>query len=295
MRTALRILLCLLIGWVAGSPARSTAATIANVSIQKNAGNTADFFDDVGDEASAAQSTAVVTGSTTTSFDARYAAVVSADRGAGSNSGTTSQSFTGDFTITLQLTEAASTAWSFTLDVMRIGAQTIISDGTGNASVALGALTGSETGAGSITSGSMSLAALATLSNASAESTSPNSPFNQSTSAVISGIGTGAAQSVILNFVFSASAASVDPSGGDFQGDEAALRMGLDSALSFFTADDYPGVGLRNLGTDGIYVLFQLDESPEPGTALLLGLGLAGIGIHRRARQVAKAITRESR
>jgi hypothetical protein len=61
--------------------------------------------------------------------------------------------------------------------------------------------------------------------------------------------------------------------------------MGLDSALGGFTADDYPGVGLRNLDTDGIWVLFQLDEAPEPGTGLMLGLGLLGLGLRRRARR----------
>ena len=201
----------LLLGVFAGSPAPSGAATIASITIVKNAGNTADFFDDVGAEASAVQSTAAVTASTSTTFDARYAAVVSADRGGSGGPGTTTRNFTGDFTITLELTEAASTAWSFTLDVLRMGAQTIVSDGSGNASVSQGALTGSETGAGSISSGSLSLAALATLSNASAQTTSPNAPFNQSTTAVISGIGTGAAQTVILNFIFNASASSVDP------------------------------------------------------------------------------------
>ena len=286
MRPLVRILLGLLLGILAGPPAPSGAATISGITIAKNAGNTADFFDDVGGQASAAQSTAAVTASTSTSFDARYAAVVSADRGGSGGSGTTTQNFTGDFTITLQLTETASTAWSFTLDVLRIGAQTILSDGSGNASVALGALTGSETGAGSISSGSMSLAALTTLSNAGAPATSPNTPFDQSSTAVISGIGTGTAQTVILNFVFNASAASVDPAGGQVQGDEAALRMGLDSALSYFTADDYPGVGLRTLVTDGIYVFFRLDEAPEPGTAVLLGLGLAGLAMHRRGRAV---------
>jgi len=268
------------------APLPALAATIASVTIVKNAGNTANFFDDIGNIASAVQSTATVTASTSTTFDTRYAAVVSADRGGSGGSGTTTQNFAGNFTITLQLTETASTAWSFTLDVLRVGAQTIVSDGSGNASVAMGALTGTETGAGSITSGSMSLAALTTLSNAGVGGTpSANTPFSQTANAIISGIGTGFAQAVTLNFTFSASATTVDPAGGSVQGDEAALRMGLDSALSQFTADNYPGVGLRNLVTDGIYVLFRLEDAPEPGTAVLLGLGLAALGIQRRAHR----------
>jgi hypothetical protein len=183
------------------------------------------------------------------------------------------------------VTALASNSWFLTLDVLRIGAQTIISDGTGNASIAMGALTGSETGAGSITSGSMSLGALTTLANASSQGTSPDTSFNQAGLAVITGIGTGAAQTVILNFVFNASTSSIDPSGGSNQGDEAAIRMGIDSALTQYTADNYPGAGLRNINTDGIWVLFQLDEAPEPGTGVLLGLGLLGLGIRRRARR----------
>jgi hypothetical protein len=286
MRRQSRKCLWLLMTALLLAPLPALAATIASVTIVKNAGNTADFFDDIGNIASAVQSTATVTASTSTTFDTRYAAVVSADRGGSGGSGTTTQNFTGNFTITLQLTETASTAWSFTLDVLRIGAQTIVSDGSGNGSVALGALAGSETGAGSISSGSMSLAALTTLSNAATAGTpSVDAPFSQSSTAIISGIGTGAAQTVILNFIFNASATTVDPNGGAVQGDEAALRMGLDSALTSFTADDYPGLGLRNLVTDGIYVFFQLEEAPEPGTAVLLGLGLIALGIHRRPRR----------
>jgi hypothetical protein len=272
-----------LFGCVVCRPLAAEAVTIANLGIAKNAGNSADFFDDIGDQASAAQSTVGVVSSSSSAFNTRYAAVVSADRGGGGPSGTTTQNFTGNFSITFELTANAGWDWSFTLDVLRIGARTIISDGTGNASVALGALTGTETGAGSVTSGSLSLGGFTTLSNASNQGSSPNSAFNQATSAVISGIGTGSAQIVTLNFLFTASASSVDPPGGSIQGDEAALRMGLDSALSYFAADDYPGVGLRNLSTDGIFVMLSgLVEAPEPGTALLFGLGLAGLALHRR-------------
>jgi hypothetical protein len=282
MPSAVRIVLLVLLVASVATPA--TAATISNISITKNGGNTADFFDNDGCIASAAQSTVSTSAVTSDSFTARYAGVVSADRGGctgGGSSGTITQSFTGDFTITFDVTATAGNIWYLTLDVLRIGAQTLVSDGTGNASVAFGALTGSETGAGSVTSGSLSLAALTTLSSSSSQ----NDPFNQAGAAVIQGVATGGLETVTLNFTFTASASSVDPPGGSNQGDEAALRFGMDSALDQFTADDYPGVGLRNLDTDGIWVLFSLEEAPEPGTALLLGLGLFGLGLRGRARR----------
>jgi hypothetical protein len=265
------------------APLPGLAATISSVTIVKNAGNSADFFDDVGDVASAVQSTAVVSSSSASAFATRYAAVVSADRGGNPGpAGTLTQNFTGNFTITFNVTETAGVAWGITLDVLRIGAQTIISDGTGNASVALSALTGGETGAGSITSGSLGLAVVTTLSNASAEATSPNTPFSQTTNAILSGLGTGFAQAVILNFTFTASATTVDPAGGTLQGDEAALRMGLNSALSSFTADDYPGVGARLIAGDGIFINAGFVVAPEPGTATLMGLGLGVLAFLRR-------------
>jgi hypothetical protein len=281
MRPAVRILCGLLFGLLAGAPSGATAATISGISMVKNAGNSADFLDDAGCTASTTLSTVGTSAVTPDSFTARYAAVVSADRGGCGSSGTTTQSFTGNFTITFSVTALASNTWWLTLDVLRIGAQTIVSDGSGNANVAMGALTGSETGAGSVTSGSLNLAALTTLSSSSSQ----NTAFNQAGNAIITGIGTGAAQTVTLNFVFNASSSSVDPAGGSNQGDEAALRMGIDGAMTQFTADDYPGAGLRNINTDGIWVLFNLDEAPEPGTGVLLGLGLLGLGIQRRARR----------
>jgi hypothetical protein len=279
MGSAIRFVFAVLLAALTAAPA--TAATISNISITKNGGNTADLFDDLGCEASAALSTVATSAVTSDSFTARYAGNVSSDRGGCSGGGTYTQNFSGNFTITFSVQATAGNIWYLTLALQRIGARTIVSDGSGNASVAFGALNGSETGAGSVTSGSLSLAALATLSSSSSQ----NNPFNQSGAAVIQGVATGGLETVTLNFTFTASASSVDPAGGTSQGDEAALRLGIDSALAQFTADDYPGVGTRNINTDGIWVLFQLDEAPEPGTALMLGLGLFGLGFRSRARR----------
>ncbi len=286
MRRLSQHFLGLLLAALLLAPAAGLAATISSVTIVKNAGNSADFFDDVGDVASAVQSTAVVSSSSASAFATRYAAVVSADRGGNPGpAGTTVQNFTGNFTITFNVTETAGVGWGITLDVLRVGAQTIVSDGSGNAAVAISALTGGETGAGSITSGSLGLAAITTLNNAATGGTpSANTPFNQTTTAILSGVGTGFAQAVILNFTFTASATTVDPTGGTLQGDEAALRMGLNSALSSFTADDYPGVGGRLIAGDGIFINAGFVAAPEPGTATLMGLGLGALAYLRRRR-----------
>jgi hypothetical protein len=163
-------------------------------------------------------------------------------------------------------------AWVLSVDVVRSGALTIESDGSGNASVTLDALSVTHTGAGSL-AGSLDLAALGTLSNAGAPGTSPDQAFSQSASALVTGFGTGAAQLVTLMFTFTASANTLDAPGGQVQGDEAALRMGMDSALASFLADDYPGAAA--LANDGISVTASV---PEPGAEALLALALIGLG-----------------
>ena len=250
--------------------APASAVTISNLTVS-NASTS--VFDDSGPVGSVAQSSASVSASGASGFALQYGAVVGADTG-GAGGGTFTQSFTGSFNISFEVTEAAGWSWVVSVDVVRSGALTIVSDGSGTADVTLDALSVTHAGAGALV-GSLDLAAVGTLSNAAAAGTSPDQAFLQSASAVITGFGTGAAQLVTLSFFFTASATTVDRPGGQTQGDEAALRLGMDSALASFAADDYPGPGARSLASDGISVTATV---PEPGAEILLALGLIGLG-----------------
>jgi hypothetical protein len=247
------------------------ATTISGLSV----GNTStNVFNNAGPPArTVGQSSTSVLASGAAGFDMRYAAVVGADAGNGA-SGTYTQNFTGTFTITFQVTQTAGWNWTVNVDVLRNGAQTLFSDGTGNGRVTLNALTVTHSGAG-VLGASLDLAAVGTLNNAGVGGTPDmNQGFSQSSSAAITGVGTGAAQSLTLTFSFTASAISVDPAGGSQQGDEAALRMGLTSGLDFFDADNYPGQGARTMANDGIFVSAAV---PEPAAEALLALGLIGL------------------
>lgn len=264
-RTPLRAGLWLVAAWLLlATPAG--AATISLLSISNGSTN---VFDDVGGVGSVAQSSTSTLIDGALGFQMRYAAVVGADTG-GSGAASYTQNFTGTFTITFQVTEGLGVAWTASVDVLRNGARTIISDGIGSGRVTLNALTVTHSGAGTLVGG-LGLAALGTLSNAANEASSPNQGFSQSSSATITGVGTGGAQVMSLVFTFTGSARTVEAGG---QGDEAALRMGMDSALSSFSADNYPGAGGRTLANDGIFVSAAV---PEPAAEALLAVGLIGL------------------
>jgi len=87
----------------------------------------------------------------------------------------------------------------------------------------------------------------------------------------------------VLTFTSSFTATSPQAFNG---GDEHAFRLGLSGAtggvLSGASADDYAGVGGRNGLSDGHFV--NLVVSPEPGTLVLIGAGLAMLGWSGRRR-----------
>jgi hypothetical protein len=260
-----------------GAPA--VATTLSGLTIGNSSTN---VFNNAGPPArSVGQSNTSVLASGASGFDMRYAAVVGSDAGNGA-SGTYTQAFTGSFTITFAVTQVAGWNWIVNVDVVRNGAMTILSDGTGNGRVTLNGLNVVHSGAG-VLGASLGLGAVGTLNNAAMPGTpDANQAFSQNSAAAITGVGTGGAQVVTLVFTFTASAVSVDPAGGSQAGDEAALRMGVDSTLAFFDADAYPGAGGRTLANDGIFVSAAV---PEPAAEALLAAGLIGLAWFDHSRR----------
>jgi hypothetical protein len=124
--------------------------------------------------------TASVVSGSALAFQTRYALTVDADVG---NSATIVESHTGAYSITFNVTQTAGAAWQLFVNTSRVGALTLVDDGNGSASAALGAVTGTKTGAGTLT-GSLDVVAVTTLTGAAGGDT----PFNQASSAVISGV-----------------------------------------------------------------------------------------------------------
>jgi hypothetical protein len=271
LRLAGRIALAT-IGLACAAPA--SALTLSNLTVTN--GSTS-AFDDDGPIGSVAESNASVGASGAGGFDLRYGAVLGADTG-GAGGDSFTQDFVGAFTLSFEVTESAGASWVLRLDVVRSGALAIVSDGSGWAEVTLDGLSVVHAGAGALV-GSLDLAPVGTLDNAAAPGDSPEQAFLQTASAVIAGVGTGVEQLVTLSFSFTASVSTVDVPGGFVQGDEAALRMGMDGGLLSFSADDDAGA----LGSDGITVTATV---PEPGAEILLALSLIGLGwVERKSRQ----------
>jgi len=268
-------------------PLPAAGATFSNVSITLDPANSLDFSDDSAPERGVNLSSASVLASGSSSFSTRYAAVVGADIG-GLGANDLTRSLTASFTISFEVTAGAGGMWDVILDFGRTGAMTVVSDGNGDATVALGALSGTQAGAGALSAGSLGLGALS-AGNTANQGQSPNVAFAQTGSATISGVGTGSAQLVSISFSFTASATSNDrPGGATPEGDEAALRLGLTSALSGFGADDYPGAGGRDPNGDGFMLTATL--VPEPDTAVLISLGLGGLAVMGSDRRLRRLV-----
>lgn len=105
-----------------------------------------------------------------------------------------------------------------------------------------------------------------------------NTPFNQSSNLVLTGL-TGT-QSITLGFQWSSNANLPDKTLATGN-DEVAVRLGIAGTASRVSAENYPGLGSRNINGDGHFVTI------EPGP-FVDGLQLpAAVGTRDRFEEVA--------
>jgi hypothetical protein len=270
-----------------GCVSTASAATLSNLSVFLDPGNTPDLLEDAGfPTGSQISSDVAVLASTGTAFTTRYQAGVYTDTGNGVGAGTNILTLDAAYTISFDVTDAVGEAWRLDLTTSRVGARTSVTDSSGESAFSLSAVTGFLGGAGTLSSGSLGLGAIAR----SQQGNSVNLTFDQSGTASITGSGNG---SVTLSFVFSATSETIfnptnPPGPTTAGGDEAAIRMGNPGTLGSFTAGNYPGSGGRDEDDDGHFIdldLVELGPIPEPDTALLLGLGLGILAVQGRRRR----------
>jgi hypothetical protein len=270
---------------VLGSASTAGAVAITNLSVSLDPGNTANFLDDVGAVGSQLASNVSIISSSAAGFVTRYQEGVYTDAG-GNGAATNVITLNSSYTISFDVINAVGSAWRLDIATSRNGAFTAVTDGAGSWALTLGSVAGSRSGVGTLSAGSLNLTGIARTTGTNTTDT----PFNQSAVASISGTGNG---TVTLTFLWSAVAETiVAGNGNNAQGDEAAIRLGINENLTSFTAGAYPGdagtgVPNRTAANDGHFVdldLFDLGPVPEPDTALMLGMGLAILAAQGRRR-----------
>jgi hypothetical protein len=250
-----------------------SALTISGVSATANGGNTADVTNATTEFLSSTAvlgsggSVANVLGNTVTA-QTQYVLTNGSDAGGAATIGMSATSdYSMDFTV-----DGNGAEYSITIDTSRVGAFTLVDDGGSSktASASMGAVTGASNLLGGV--GSLDLGALAGVTSG----TDQNVVFNQN--GTITYFGLTGSTFVSLDFIWTSDTSSSPL--------EAAIRMGLAGSLAAMTADDYPGVGSRAIGTDGHFVgiTAMVTAVPEPTTALLLSLGLIGLTVQGRRR-----------
>jgi hypothetical protein len=174
------------------------------------------------------------------SFVTRYSSLISTDSdGAGAGGGI--ESIGSDYQI--DFTATTPGAYILTIATSLSGDMHLVNDGS-SASADVGPISGFATG-GTFTSGTFDIADPGIISGSGGGS----NPMSDGSSATVFGVSNGVPQNHNLHFVFSQIVSST--AGG---GDEAAVRLGINSSIGTEAAGDYPGSPARTASDDGHFV-----------------------------------------
>jgi hypothetical protein len=204
----------------------------------------------------------------------RYASNAAADRAVAISGGTASATINSDYTLTVSVTALPSMSWTVDIDTRLTGSLVQLDDnlGVGNGgSVSVSNVVGRYNGGVVANLGLTSAASQGSTTSTSGVQTAVNvaSPIYTVT-------GTGS-QSFPLRFTWSSLANSPAAING---GDETSARFGAAGPLGGASADDYPGVGSRNILNDGHFVNMVLTVTvPEPSTIAMGGIGAVGLAL----------------
>jgi hypothetical protein len=195
----------------------------------------------------------VLSSSPSGGFVTRYSSQLSVD-GDGAGAGSGVESLSSDYQ--LDFTATAPGAYILTVTTGLSGDMHLVNDGPNSASADVGPISGASTG-GTNTSGSFDIADPGSVSG----NGGGDVPMSDGSSATIFGVSNGSPVPHNLHFVFT-QIVTTNAGGGD----EAAVRLGINSTISTETAGDYPGSPARTQSDDGHFVTVTIQSLCGNGT-----------------------------
>ena len=246
---------------VSVSAGTAAAQSIGNLSIVKGGTNSADQLTASGDMKTQTNSTVAIQSSAATTFSTRYAFLVGNDRDGGFQliGNTNTQTLNSNYTISFQVT--APGAYRLNVVTALDAEVNRRDDGGGSAGGELNAVSGSFTG-GTLQSGALGLPGTSSIGNGSGNA---NVVVARDGSAVIQGVSNGSPVNHTLTFSWSSVCRSIAAIFGS-SGEECAVRGGVSSSISGYTAGVYPGSPARTQANDGHFVTVTLESLCNNGT-----------------------------